>query len=241
MRGLLFGLFILMTPLAAILAAEAPGVLHPMDLRCEYRTNPLGLDTLAPRLSWKLAAADPSARGLGQSAYQILVASSESLLTSNYGDLWDSGKVGADRSIQVAYGGKALSSSELAYWKVRIWDNDAKASAWSEPAHWSMGLLAASDWQAKWIGLEGGVGKPPEVTGSSWIGGGSSGPGTIYLRRTFDVSPDNPVSDALVFLAGSGAAKLSLNGGEAQKSAGIKDPFSSDITSSVHAGSNSWR
>src|SRR5271157_2653004 len=98
MRSLLIGLFSLMIPAAAIFAAEAQSVLHPVDLRCEYRANPLGVDTLAPRLSWKLAVADPTARGLGQSAYQVLVASSEALLTRNQGDLWDSGKVNADGS-----------------------------------------------------------------------------------------------------------------------------------------------
>ncbi len=108
MRSLLLGLFSLMIPMATIFAAEAQGVLRPVDLRCEYRTNPLGIDTLVPRLSWKLAAADPTARGLGQSAYQVLVASSEALLLRNQGDLWDTGKVDGDQSIQVLYGGKSL-------------------------------------------------------------------------------------------------------------------------------------
>jgi len=238
MRSLLIGLFSLMIPAAAIFAAEAQSVLHPVDLRCEYRANPLGVDTLAPRLSWKLAVADPTARGLGQSAYQVLVASSEALLTRNQGDLWDSGKVNADGSIQVPYAGKTLSSGELVWWKVRVWDNDAKPSAWSEPARWSMGLLAANDWQGTWIGLDSGEEKAQELEGAHWIGAGSSAPGTIYLRRTFEVSHDNPVSDALLFLVGSGATTLSINGGEAEKSEGMKDPFSADINGSVHTGTN---
>ena len=31
-------------------------------LRCEYRTNPLGLDVVQPRLSWVLESDDASAR-----------------------------------------------------------------------------------------------------------------------------------------------------------------------------------
>ncbi len=238
MRNLLIGLLSLIIPVAAIFAAETQSVLRPMDLRCEYRANPLGLDTLAPRLSWKLAAADPTARGLGQSSYQILVASSEALLTRNQGDLWDSGRVSADRSIQVPYAGKALSSGELVWWKVRVWDNDSKPSAWSAPARWSMGLLAASDWKGKWIGLESGEGKAQELAGAQWIGAANAGPGTIYLRRTFEVSHDNPVADALLFLVGTGATTLSINGGGAEKSEGMKDPFSADISGSVHTGTN---
>jgi hypothetical protein len=46
----------------------------PSQLRCEYLENPLGIDVLKPRLSWKLEAS-PEARGLRQTAYQVLVAS----------------------------------------------------------------------------------------------------------------------------------------------------------------------
>jgi hypothetical protein len=34
----------------------------------------------------------------------------------------------------------------VCHWKVRIWDKDGKASAWSAPAGWSMGLLKPEDW-----------------------------------------------------------------------------------------------
>jgi alpha-L-rhamnosidase len=40
--------------------------------RCEYRTNPIGVDTRQPRLSWEISS---TARGVLQSAYQIIVAS----------------------------------------------------------------------------------------------------------------------------------------------------------------------
>ncbi len=238
MRSLLLGLFSLMIPMATIFAAEAQGVLRPVDLRCEYRTNPLGIDTLVPRLSWKLAAADPTARGLGQSAYQVLVASSEALLLRNQGDLWDTGKVDGDQSIQVLYGGKSLSAGEQVWWKVRVYDNDAKLSAWSEPARWSMGLLAASDWQGKWIGLDSGEGKPPELANAQWIGAANAASGTAYFRATLENSPDNPISDALLFMAGSGAMTLTINGGHAEKSEGIKDPFSTDFTCTLRKGTN---
>jgi hypothetical protein len=38
------------------------------NLCCEYRSNPLGIDVLAPRLSWVLAS---NRRGARQTAYQI--------------------------------------------------------------------------------------------------------------------------------------------------------------------------
>ena len=43
------------------------------DLRCEYRTRPLGIDAAAPRLSWIL---ESEVRGASSSAYHLLVARS---------------------------------------------------------------------------------------------------------------------------------------------------------------------
>ena len=33
-----------------------------------------------------------------------------------------------------------------------IWDENDIPSNWSDISNWTMGLLQASDWQAKWIG-----------------------------------------------------------------------------------------
>ena len=61
--------------------------------RCEYRTEPMGIDTLQPHLSWTLESTNLAARGLRQSAYQILVATERDRLQVDQADLWDSGKV----------------------------------------------------------------------------------------------------------------------------------------------------
>ena len=121
------------------------------SLRCEYLPNPLAVDAARPRLSWVLSS---SARGARQCAYQILVASSRQKLAADQGDLWDSGKVLSDESIQIEYGGKSLASGVDCFWKVRSWDAADKPSAWSEPARWTMGLLKPEDWQASWIHAE---------------------------------------------------------------------------------------
>jgi alpha-L-rhamnosidase len=125
-------------------------------LRCEYRDNPLGIDAQKPRLSWvmdelKSEIRNPKSeiRGLKQSAYQVLVASTPELLAKDQGDLWDSGKVASDQSIQVEYAGMPLESRRVCHWKVRVWDMADKASAWSAAAGWSMGLLKPDDWQSK--------------------------------------------------------------------------------------------
>lgn len=135
----------------------ASEVIHPLDLRCEYHKAPEGIDELSPRLSWKLAS---EVRAQRQSAYRILVASSPEVLSEDKGDLWDSGKVSSDQSIERIYGGSPLESRQECYWKVMAWDGEGKPSAWSEPAMWSMGLLQPSDWVAEWIGYDEVPDKP---------------------------------------------------------------------------------
>jgi alpha-L-rhamnosidase len=121
--------------------------------RVESLVNPSGIDTLAPRLSWQLHS---DTRGVKQSAYQVLVASSAELLATGNADLWDSGKVPSDQSINVIYAGKTLMSDQTCYWKVRAWDQDGQPISDSAAAQWGMGLLDAGDWKAKWIGLDSG-------------------------------------------------------------------------------------
>src|SRR5574344_2061612 len=129
------------------------GKVLPTELTAEYRADPVGIDTPAPRLSWKLIARDGEAKGLLQTAYQVRVASSQKKLAAGEADLWDSGKVAGDQSLNVIYKGKALASSQRCWWSVRVWNNkDGSASAWSKPGRWIMGIVRPQDWKAQWIG-----------------------------------------------------------------------------------------
>lgn len=117
-------------------------------LSCNYDRNPVAVDDQHPRLSWQLIASE---RNVNQAAYQVLVATSIRQLSQNIGDVWDSKKVDTDQSLYVPYKGAKLMSSRKYYWKVRVWNKSNVASAWSEVAHWQMGLLHPADWKAKWI------------------------------------------------------------------------------------------
>lgn len=146
----------LITVLVALVLASLASM-HAADvtnLRCEYLKDPLGIDVSKPRLSWALEQRHQGTgdRGQRQTAYQVLVASSEELLKKNQGDLWDSGEVVSDRSVAIPYGGRALDSGRTYHWRVRVWDNQGVVSSWSESARWTMGKLKPEDWSARWIG-----------------------------------------------------------------------------------------
>jgi alpha-L-rhamnosidase len=160
------------------------------NLRCEYLANPLGIDVARPRLSWII---ESNRRGERQTAFQVLVASSEELLKKDQGDLWDSGKVASDQSILLEYAGKPLESQKFCYWKVRIWDQDGKASHWSDRAFWSMGLLQPDDWEAKWI-------THPDPTRLSHP----------WLRRTFELKEG--AERAVIYVNTGSYYELHING-----------------------------
>lgn len=191
--------------------------LRPVNLKCEYRTNPLGIDERHPRLSWALAASDPSARNLRQVAYQLQVASSPEKLAAGQADLWDSGRVASGQSIHVEYAGAPLASGAAAHWRVRAWDQDGDVSDWSAPAHWSMGLLMPADWRASWIGKE--EIDLPRLPGSiyaslekaRWVWQGER-KGKPTFTKTFKLPAGKALDEALLVMTAAGRWEAEVNG-----------------------------
>jgi len=195
-------------------AAESSG-LKPLRLRCEYKLNPLGIDTSAPRLDWIV---ESNERGRKQSAYRILVASSEANLAGEIGDLWDTGKVDSDETIQIPYAGKPLESGARCFWKLMVWDNQGRPSPWSAPATWSMGLLKAEDWKARWIGLDSPLQSLDRKTYLALtmlrnpfkLGFGKIYLPSPHLRKEFKV--EKPVRRATLYATALGLYEIRING-----------------------------
>ena len=145
----------------------------------------------------------------------MLVASTPELLAKDQGDLWDSGKVASDQSIQVEYAGKPLRSRTRCHWKVRdLGSGTGKATAWSRPALWTMGLLKPEDWQAKWI--KPGVAVPGKhgLENCAWIWFPQAGrfdrtpPGTAYFRARLQLPADAVVRRASVVMCADNSFAL---------------------------------
>jgi alpha-L-rhamnosidase len=193
-------------------------------LTCEYLENPLGLDTVRPRLGWRV---ESTRGGFKQGAYQVLAASEEGMLAADRADLWDSGWVESGLSQQIEWEGKTLTGGRACWWKARIRDDLGELGPWSDAAFFEIGLLEG-DWRGYWIG---DINRHTE-----------SAP---LFRRAFRV--EKPVARARFYLCGLGYHELSINGRKigdheldpAQTDYGERAMYvTHDVTRALQAGEN---
>ncbi|MCS5719863.1 glycoside hydrolase family 78 protein [Herbiconiux sp. CPCC 205763] len=201
-------------------AATAPAAGVSLGtLEVENRSEPLGIDVAAPRLSWVTSSA---ARDVTQTSYRIRVATTEADLAS--GAVWDSGVVASDASTAVAFGGAALAPATDYVWQV---DVETSAGASSARSTFSTGLFDDADWAGSaWIGnARHDANDAVSVQGSSWIwtpeAGAPSAPAEPRAFRKTLVSPAglDPVSAEIVITADD-SYTLWLNGEELGKTTG---------------------
>jgi alpha-L-rhamnosidase len=202
------------------------GSVAPVKLECEYHTNPMGIDAAQPRLTWQVQSSERNQR---QTAYQILVADSQGQLRRDHGDLWDSGRIFSDDTVNIAYSGKPLASGAECFWKVRVWDKKGQPSDWSAPAMWSMGLLEPRDWRGQWIGWDQGE-QTNDFGGATWIWYPEGNPAdrapvsTRYFRRVFELPANLVAGAATVEMTADDQFRLFVNGQEAGKGDGWGAP-----------------
>ncbi len=178
-------------------------------LTCGYLVNPIGVDFIAPNLSWKL---ESSKHNVMQTAYQILVSSSQANLDKHIGDVWDTKKVNSSQSIQVKYSGAKLLSTKTYYWKIRVWDNYKNESAWSKTAFWQMGLLNAEDWKgAKWIAFDKLADSNVNILPTDGKKDKFNANNVLPMFRK-DFSVTKTIKKATAFISGLGHFEMSLNG-----------------------------
>jgi alpha-L-rhamnosidase len=164
--------------------------LQVAHLLCENKTDPAGIDTREPRLSWQLVS---SHRNVHQVGYEIRVGL-QSTADEVKELIWQSGRVDSDSSVQVCYKGKSLGSGNRYYWQVRVWGNNG-TSPWSLPATWQMGLLETSRWVASWI-------EPQEVPDNTRP--------SPMLRHEFVLKSN--IQSATLYITAHGLYEARLNG-----------------------------
>mgnify|MGYP003576228308 CR=1 FL=1 len=110
-----------------------------VSLRCEYLTNPLGIDTKAPRLTWRL---DDGRRGAKQVAFQVLVSTSGQNFSTEENLQWNSGKIYSAATF-IHYNGKELQPFTTYYWKVIVWDKDSIETEASVLSSFETGIMGS--------------------------------------------------------------------------------------------------
>lgn len=191
------------------------------EIQCEYRKDPIGLGCTAPRLMWKLSA-DHAA----QTAYRVIVCSSQAAAAQGKGDLWDSGVVFSPGAFYAEYAGKRLSSRMQCWWRVTVFSGEESAE--SDIGFFEIGLLSEEDWKGTWTAM------PAQRSGA-----------TMLLRREFELPA--AARCARAYICGIGFHELFINGSKAGES--VLNPSLTDysrrvpccvydITASLHAGKN---
>jgi len=209
--------FILITSLCFSLA-QAQHKISVTNLQCEMLTNPEGIDVVQPRLSWQIKS---DVNDVKQTAYQIIVASTLENLNANKADLWDSGKVTSNESVNVVYKGKKLIDRQNAFWKVIAFTNKGEIKS-AVTAHFSIGILTYADWKStRWIGYEK-LSKDDSVSQYSRLS-------ARYLRKEIDLKKQ--VKSAKVYIMGMGLYELYINGNKIGDQ--VLAPVPTDYTKNV--------
>jgi len=216
-----------LTTLLLLIFCSACTTRNTGDLRCEYVTDPIGIDISSPRLSWKMTS---GGKGEAQTSYQIEVASSLTGLNNGKADMWNSGEVTSAFSNHIEYKGEPLQSGKTYYWRVKIADQKGKWGGWSQPASWTM-ALGKDGWQSQWI--TGDYDNERTNSNSPWF------------RKEFKL--DAKADRAIVTVTSDNYFELYLNGrkvGDDVLTPAVKNPkapmwaISYDVVEYLQAGEN---
>ena len=139
------------------------------DFTIEYLKNPVGIDAVNPRFSWKLVSEE---KNIMQKTYQIRVCDGKR-------EVWNTGTIESDHSICIRYEGEALKPRTRYQVKVAV-KNNLDETAETE-GYFETGLLASENWKAKWIthGFEDAL-KPCAVFVKKFTLGGKVAKARLY-------------------------------------------------------------
>ena len=158
---------------------------QPVNLRCEYLVDPLGIDARHPRLSWRL---EDHRAGAVQSGYAITV----SMDSTGASTQWTTGRRNSPDQL-TTYDGPALQPFTKYYWQVEVWDKDGQKTT-SRPASFETGMMDMSNWKGSWISDSRNRDLKPAP----------------YFRKTFKL--DRKIRSARAYIAAAGLYELYING-----------------------------
>lgn len=183
------------------------------SLLLNAKVNPTTIESEHPLFSWVVTI---EGFNKSQSAYHVLVASSEDKLNEQDADLWNSGKISSDKSAFVKYQGKSLNPLQTYVWKVKIWDEKEDSSDWSKIQEFQMGLMNEDNWgKARWITLNKDT-RTSQYKYRDYRTGGMKNPVPVdgyaagYFRNEINLNKN--IVNAQAYICGLGYYELYLNG-----------------------------
>lgn len=150
-----FGLF--------ILPNQMFGKTDIKNMKVEYGSEPIAIATKQPRFSWQITNA-PATRGLKQTSYTII-------LTDEHGkEVWNTGKVTSDQSLNIRYTGESLKPSTRYQWHLTIWDNQKEMA--TATSHFETAMTLVDNYNHSNPSISGNIEK--EWNQAKWIGKGEN-------------------------------------------------------------------
>lgn len=160
-----------------------------INLKCEYLTNPLGVDVPKPRLIWQMAG---EKQGTGQTAYRIIVGTDSAGIYADKNSIWDTGWINSDQNL-VEYSGQSLQPFTKYYWKVAVADQNQQQFT-NKPASFETGMMQSKNWKGSWISDNNDLHVKPAP----------------FFRKVF--SAEKRIKSARAYIAAAGLYELYLNG-----------------------------
>ena len=167
-----------------------PAYCQVTAMRCEYLTDPIGVDAANPRLSWMMT---DSSRGAAQTAYRVFVGKDSSAVSRLAGTAWDSKKRTATANL-VAYQGSQLEAFTKYFWAVQLWDAAGNGLRLSAVAHFETGMMSGANWTGNWISDRADINTLPAA----------------HFRKSFTASKS--IRSARAYIAVAGLYELFING-----------------------------
>ena len=158
-------------------------------LRTEHLCNPVGIDSPAPRLSWRM---EDFRDGACQHSYRILLGTDKEEVEKGNGPVWDSGTVVSDESL-VTYAGAPLAPFTRYWWKVVVEEMGGKPVS-SEVSFFETGTMGQWSPDGEWIDDGKDIDYLPAP----------------YFRKEFTVGKE--LVSARAYIASAGLNVLYVNG-----------------------------
>ena len=159
-----------------------------LNIRLGHLRETLGIGTDSPRLSWIV---ETDIQGWHQSGYEVEEYDADDRLMNQ------TGRVKSDQSVLVSWPFTSLASRQRVSVRARVWGNDGGVSDWSESVPLEVGLLATSDWSARFIS-------------PVWDEDTKKSNPAPYLRREFELLPG--IKSARLYITSLGLYEAEING-----------------------------